>query len=208
MHFLSEITTFIQVVLIDLALAGDNAVVVGMAAASVDAAVRQKVIFWGIGGAVILRAALAIMAVELLQITGLTLAGGLLLLWVCWKMLGDIKGDGGGVEVDGGGAITEGRRYGSAIVRIIVADLSMSLDNVLAVAGAARDDVGALVAGLLISIGLMAVAATLIARLIARYRIISWLGLAIVLIVALDMIWRGTHLLACPGVSFLLCSAA
>jgi len=184
-----------QVVMIDVALAGDNAIVVGIAASRVPAGVRRKVIFWGIAGAVVLRVLFAVIATQLFAIIGLTLAGGILLLWVCWKMYREPRRgcDDEGV-VEGGACRNEGQRslgFRGAVTQIIVADLSMSLDNVLAVAGAAKNNVPILVAGLALSILLMAVAANFIAKLLVRHAWISWLGLAIVLYVALDMIWRG-----------------
>lgn len=192
--FVAAIAAFLQVVLIDIALAGDNAVVVGMAAATVPASIRRKVVFWGVVAAVVLRIALAVIVVELLQIVGLTLAGGLLLLWVCWKMFRDLHGQDSPAQSGGLPAQRASRGvFVRAMVKIIVADLSMSLDNVLAVAGAAKDNVFALVAGLAISVILMAVAASLIARLVTRYRFIGHAGVLVVLLVALDMIWRGGH---------------
>ena len=176
-----------QVLMIDIVLAGDNAVVIGLAAARVPPKLRRKVIFWGLVAAVILRIALAAVAVKLLAIIGLPLAGGILLLWVCWRMWRDIAGtkhhDAPKIE-----ASASARR---AIFQILVADLSMSLDNVLAVAGAARDHLDVLVIGLLMSVGLMGAAATYIAKLLERYRWIAYIGLAIVVYVAVMMVWHG-----------------
>jgi YjbE family integral membrane protein len=184
-----------QVVMIDVALAGDNAIVVGMAASRVAASMRRKVIFWGIAGAVVLRVLFAVIATQLFAIIGLTLAGGILLLWVCWKMYRELRHgrDDEGI-VDGGARRNEPQRsmgFRAAVTQIIAADLSMSLDNVLAVAGAAKNNVPILVAGLALSILLMAVAANFIAKLPVRHAWIGWLGFAIVLYVALEMIWRG-----------------
>jgi YjbE family integral membrane protein len=178
-----------QVVMIDIVLAGDNAVVIGLAAARVPARLRHKVIFLGLAAAVLLRVALAAVAVQLMQIIGLTLAGGILLLWVSWRFWRDISGAHGKpyAQMDAGGSL---RR---AILQIVLADISMSLDNVLAVAGAARGHLDVLAIGLLLSVALMGVAANLIARLLERFRWISYVGLAIVVYVALSMIWSGSH---------------
>ena len=176
-----------QVLMIDVVLAGDNAVVIGLAAARVPLTMRKKVIFWGLIAAVVLRIAMAAVAVQLLAIIGLTLAGGILLLWVCWRMWRDIAGDKDHLapQVE---ATASAKR---AIIQILVADLSMSLDNVLAVAGAARDHLDVLVIGLLMSVGLMGAAANFIARLLERYRWIAYIGLLIVVYVALSMIYHG-----------------
>ncbi|HET7083729.1 MAG TPA: TerC family protein [Rhizomicrobium sp.] len=178
-----------QVLMIDIVLAGDNAVVIGLAAARVPAKLRGKVILWGLVAAVILRVALAVIAVSLMKIIGLTLAGGILLLWVCWRFWRDISG-GKHHQVAAPDATTSIKR---AILQIVLADVSMSLDNVLAVAGAARDHIDVLVIGLLLSVALMGAAANVIARLLDRYRWISYVGLAIVLYVAISMIWHGGH---------------
>jgi YjbE family integral membrane protein len=176
-----------QVLMIDVVLAGDNAVVIGMAAARVPVKLRKKVIFWGLVAAVVLRIAMAAVAVQLLAVIGLTLAGGILLLWVCWRMWRDISGEKhhDAPKID---AAASAKR---AIFQILVADVSMSLDNVLAVAGAARDHLDVLVIGLLMSVGLMGAAANYIARLLERFRWIAYVGLAIVVYVALMMIWHG-----------------
>jgi YjbE family integral membrane protein len=178
-----------QVLMIDIVLAGDNAVVIGLAAARVPTHLRRKVILFGLGAAVLLRVAMAVVAVQLMQVIGLTLAGGILLLWVSWRFWRDISGAHSKhhVEVD---ANTSLRR---AILQITLADVSMSLDNVLAVAGAARDHLDVLAIGLLMSVALMGVAANMIARLLERFRWISYLGLAIVIYVALSMVWSGSH---------------
>jgi len=176
-----------QVLMIDIVLAGDNAVVIGLAAARVPAEMRKKVIFWGLIAAVVLRIAMAAVAVQLLAIIGLTLAGGILLLWVCWRMWRDIAGDKDHIAPQIESAASAKR----AIIQILVADISMSLDNVLAVAGAARDHLDVLVIGLLMSVGLMGAAANFIARLLERYRWIAYIGLAIVVYVALSMIYHG-----------------
>ncbi|HXC54819.1 MAG TPA: TerC family protein [Rhizomicrobium sp.] len=197
----------LQVVLIDIVLAGDNAIVIGMAASRVPQIIRRKVIFWGLVAAVVLRIILATLTVELLEIIGLMFAGGILLLWVCWKLYRDIRDAaeekraqaaaeacgapitdklGGPYSHEAGAAMV--RR---AVVQIAAADLSMSLDNVLAVAGAARNHVVVLAVGLCLSIGLMGVAAAMIARVLNKYPWISYAGLFIVLYVALNMVWRG-----------------
>ena len=187
----AEFAALLQVLLIDVALAGDNAIVVGMAAAGVDPAIRSRVIFWGIAGAVVLRIGLALIAVQLLAVVGLTLAGGLLLLYVCYKMFREIKEgnqDPDALTVD---QSLPRKTFGQALFQIMLADVSMSLDNVLAVAGAAREHPMVLVFGLALSIALMGVAATFIARLLQNHRWIAYVGLAIILYVAGDMIYRG-----------------
>ncbi|WP_181701688.1 TerC family protein [Chthonobacter albigriseus] len=202
-----ELAALAQVIFIDVVLAGDNAIVVGMAAAGVDRSIRRKVIFWGIGGAVLLRIIFALITTQLLAIVGLTLAGGVLLLWVCWKMYREIR-HGGQEERDAERAIDDDpmndaaagvqkKTFGQAMVQIILADVSMSLDNVLAVAGAAQEHLWVLVIGLLLSVGLMGAAATLIANLLAKHRWIAWLGLLVILYVALNMIYRGSAEVAC-----------
>ena len=175
-----------QVVLIDVTLAGDNAVVVGMAVARLAERDRVRAIAVGVGAAAVIRMALSVVAVRLLAVIGLTLAGGLLLAWVCWKMLRELRQAGAAAE--GGGRAKSLRQ---AIVQIAVADLSMSLDNVLAVAGAARAHIWVMVAGLCLSVVLMGVAANFLAGLLHRHRWVAWLGLAIVAYVAVRMIWDG-----------------
>ncbi len=194
-----------NILMIDLTLAGDNAIVVGMAASRVRSDMRAKVIFWGITGAVILRILFSSVAQQMLQVIGLTLAGGLLLLFVSWKMYRQIVGGDqhpiDAVEASFTSDKTTGGETGfwSALWTIILADLSMSLDNVLAVAGAAGESTLVLVIGLAIAIILMAVASTYIAKLLARYPWIAWLGLLIILYVALDMIYRDSHHIACAA---------
>jgi YjbE family integral membrane protein len=186
-EFHQQLLALAQIIFIDLVLAGDNAVVVGLAASRVEPRIRARVIFWGVAGAVILRVLFATVATQMLAIVGLTLAGGILLLWVCWRMYRDITGSKGHAapEIEGNASA---RR---AIFQILVADVSMSLDNVLAVAGAARDHLDVLVIGLLLSVGLMGAAANVIAKLLERYRWIAYIGLAIVVYVAAMMIWHG-----------------
>jgi len=206
--FSTEVTSFFMIIVIDLVMSGDNAIIIGMAAAALPQEMRRRAIIYGIAGAAILRILFASSALYLLNIIGLTLAGGLLLAWVCWRMWRELRdGDGAGdldvldEEENGGGAGAEGPSEAvsadvqptmrRAFVNIVVADLSMSLDNVLAVAGAARDHLGLLVFGLVLSIGLMAVASTYIARILDRHHWIAYIGLAIIVYVAGDMIWRG-----------------
>jgi len=175
-----------QVVMIDIALAGDNAVVVGMAVTGLEAQQRRLAILVGIGGATVIRMALGVVALQLLAIIGLVLAGGVLLLWVCWKMYRELR------HRQTSGAHGEGRKtLRQAMMQIMLADLSMSLDNVLAVAGAANGHTWVLLLGLLLSVVLMGFAANLLARVLERQRWIAWVGLLIVLYVALKMIWEG-----------------
>ncbi len=193
-----SMTAFLQVVMIDLTLAGDNAVVIGLAAAGVPKEQRGKAIAVGILAATVLRIVFALLTTTLLSIVGLLLAGGVLLLWVCWKMWRELihpESDDRGTDVMEGeapsGAPAAPKTLKSAITQIIIADVSMSLDNVLAVAGAAHDHPSVLVFGLALSIALMGFAATFIARLLERHRWIAYVGLAIILFVAAEMIWRG-----------------
>jgi YjbE family integral membrane protein len=184
-----------QVIMIDLVLAGDNAIVVGLAAASVAPEQRKKVIFWGIGAAVILRILFALVTVQLLAIIGLTLAGGILLLWVCWKFWRELRHQEAerraGLDPHNVATPARATTIRAAIVQIAAADVSMSLDNVLAVAGAARENQVVLVIGLLLSVVLMGVAANVISRLLQKYRWLAYVGLLIILYVACDMVWRG-----------------
>jgi YjbE family integral membrane protein len=186
----SGMFALLQVLMIDIVLAGDNAVVIGMAAARVAPALRNKVIFWGLAAAVVLRVMLAAIAIKLLAIVGLTLAGGVLLLWVCWRMWRDIRCAKSGHEDI---KLDENASLKNAILQIVVADVSMSLDNVLGVAGAARNHMDVLIIGLLLSVALMGAAANLVARLLEKVRWISYVGLAIVLYVAVTMVWEGGH---------------
>jgi YjbE family integral membrane protein len=190
---------FLQVIFIDLVLAGDNAVVIGMAAAGLPQRLRMKAIVVGIFAATVLRIAFAAMATQLLAFTGLLLAGGLLLLWVCFKMWQELRG--GHDASDAAEAahraellVHAGARktLGQAVMQIVIADVSMSLDNVLAVAGAAQHHIEALVFGLALSVLLMGLASSLIARLLNRFRWIAWVGLAIIFYVAIRMIYDGT----------------
>ena len=186
------LTVLLQVVMIDLVLAGDNAIVIGLAASGLEAKLRGRAILIGIIAATVLRIAFAAFTIELLEIVGLLLAGGVLLLWVCWKMWRELRNSrrATSAEVASGGTLAP-KTLWQAAWQIIVADVSMSLDNVLAVAGAAREHPAALVFGLGLSIVMMGVAATLIARLLERHRWITYIGLAVILYVAGDMIYRG-----------------
>jgi YjbE family integral membrane protein len=188
MDWTQDLVALAQVVMIDVALAGDNAVVVGLAVAGLPARQKRPAILLGIGGATVIRIAMGAVALQLLAIIGLLLAGGILLLWVCWKMFRELRRT-HRIAIDGTGTKT----LGQAMVQIVLADVSMSLDNVLAVAGAAHDRFWVLVTGLLLSVGLMGLAAGLIARLLERHRWIAWVGLLIVMYVALTMIWHGGH---------------
>ncbi len=183
-----------MVLFIDVVLAGDNAIVVGMAAAGLPADQRKKAIFWGIIAATIMRIAFASITVQLLQIVGIVLAGGILLLWVCWKMYRELRESShGDADAHADAAPPQRKTLRQAITQILVADISMSLDNVLAVAGAAKDHPYILIIGLAVSVVLMGVAATLIARLLDKNRWIAWVGLLVILYVALNMIYEGTH---------------
>ncbi len=176
-----------QVLFIDLVLAGDNAVVVGMAVAGLPEAQKNRAILIGIGLATVLRIGFAFLTVQLLDVVGLLFAGGVLLLWVSWKMYRELRG------ADDAPAVMHVKTLREALIQIVLADLSMSIDNVLAVAGAAREHPWVLAVGLLISVILMGVAARLIARLLERYRWIAWAGLLTVVYVALKLIWEGGH---------------
>lgn len=183
-----DIIAIAEVILIDVALAADNAIVVGLAAARVPPQKRQQAIIWGISGAVVLRLLFAGLMTELFSIIGLTLAGGLLLLWVCWKMFRELRGLAHATATP-----APSSALWRAVLRMAVADISMSLDNMLAIAGAARGRFVVLAVGLIVSVTLMAIASTLLAKLLARLPWIAWLGLMIVVFVAFDMIWRGVH---------------
>jgi YjbE family integral membrane protein len=205
-----QLVALSQIIIIDFVLAGDNAIVVGMAASRVHPSIRAKVILLGVGGAVVLRILFAAVATQLLTIVGLTLAGGILLLWVCWKMYREIAlqapapafaGHGGGTIPPAVQTLT----FGAALMQIVVADVSMSLDNVLAVAGAAKGAIWVLVVGLTIAVAFMALLSAYIAKILARYHWITWIGLAIVLYVAMEMIWTGTHQVGCQFVPKAAC---
>jgi YjbE family integral membrane protein len=179
--------TLAQVILIDVTLAGDNAVVVGLAVAGLPKRQRAPAIAAGVAAAALIRIVLSVVAVRLLAVLGLTLAGGLLLLWVCWKMFRELRHS----RKHGQAGARPDKSLRHAIMQITVADLSMSLDNVLAVAGAAHAHLWIMVSGLVLSVVLMGVAASVLARLLTRYRWIAWIGLATVVFVSLRMIWQG-----------------
>jgi YjbE family integral membrane protein len=196
----------LQVMAIDLVLAGDNAIVIGLAAAGLAKEQRARAILIGIIAATVLRIFFALMTTQLLALTGLLLAGGLLLLWVCWKMWTELRNGHGeevraeealtGMDLNADGTVAGGgptKTLKQAAWQIVIADVSMSLDNVLAVAGAAHDHPTVLVIGLVMSIALMGLAASFVARLLNKHRWIAYVGLAIILYVALEMIWRGWH---------------
>lgn len=204
-----------QIIMIDVVLAGDNAVVVGLAASRVNPVIRGKVIFWGIAAAVILRILFAGITMQLLAIKGIMLLGGALLFYVCWNMYRELRGGHqaephslGAAAVEdpkGDGTKIKEMSFWAAVTQITIADVSMSLDNVLAVAGAAKGNTVILVIGLAIAIVLMAVAANYIAQLLAKYPWISWVGLAIIVYVAAQMSWHGIHDLGCLYVSPEVC---
>lgn len=186
MDWTTDLVTLAQVVMIDIALAGDNAVVVGMAVAGLPPKQKRPAILAGIGAATLIRVGLGAIALKLLAIIGLLLAGGLLLLWVCWRMYRELRHPHHTRE-------RKAKTLREAVLQILLADVSMSLDNVLAVAGAAHDRFWILATGLVLSVALMGLAADLVARLLERYRWIAWVGLGIVLYVAISMIWHGGH---------------
>ncbi len=199
------LTALMQVIAIDLVLAGDNAIVIGLAAAGLPRELRARAILIGIGAATVLRIAFALMTTQLLALTGLLLAGGILLLWVCWKMWRELRAGHAAEQIaaeealtdtdlNQDGAVAAGmprKTFVQAATQIVVADVSMSLDNVLAVAGAARDHFQVLVIGLVLSIALMGLASTWIARIIGRYHWIAYAGLAVIFYVSLKMIYDG-----------------
>jgi YjbE family integral membrane protein len=206
LHDFSNITepaafaAFIQVLLIDLVLAGDNAIVVGALAAGLPPEQRRRVILIGVGAALVLRIGFALVVQQLLGIVGLVLAGGVLLLWVAWRMWRDIKGHGAGdsagspeVIGDEQSGVVAAKSFASAAWGVAIADVSMSLDNVLAVAGAAREHPGILIVGLIFAVAMMGVAANILAKYIERYKWIAWVGLLVILYVAGKMIWDGWH---------------
>jgi len=186
------ISAFFQVLMIDIVLAGDNAIVVGALAAGLPPESRRKVIMIGIIAALILRIIFALMVTKLLSFSeyGLVLAGGLLLLWVAWRMWRELHRGDPGHDAEG---ITVPRSFASAAWSVAVADVSMSLDNVLAVAGAAREHPYVLIVGLILSVALMGIAANVIAQYIERYRWIAYIGLLVIVYVAGKMIWEGAH---------------
>ena len=187
-----QITILLQIIFIDLVLAGDNAIIIGMVASQFPPDQRKKIIFWGIGGAVILRIILTLITAYLLQITGLRMIGGLLLLYIVYKLYTDVIKNSGNEESN---IKVDNSSFFKAIFTVLLADFTMSLDNVLGVAGAAGDHYGLLVFGLVLSIVLMATAATLISGWIKKYRWIAWLGLLAILIVAVELIYTDIKIL-------------
>jgi YjbE family integral membrane protein len=200
----SALFALAQVLMINVVLSGDNAVVIGMVAARVEHKNRSRVILWGMVAAVLLRVLLALVAVDLLNILGLSLAGGIILLWVAWRLYRDIReqnAEKSGLEAmeahrrpgHGDAAATAAVPLRSAITQIAIADISMSVDNVLAIAGAANQNIPVLVIGLIVSIALMGVAATYIARLLQRYPALSYVGVVLIVYVGAKMIWDGSE---------------
>ena len=186
-----QIVIFFQIVFIDLVLAGDNAIIIGMVASKFPLDKRKKIIFWGIGAAIILRIIFTLLTAYLLQITGLRLIGGILLLYICYKLYVDVIKDS---SKDNEDIKIDNSSFFKAITTVILADITMSLDNVLGVAGAARDHYTLLVFGLVLSIILMATAATLISKWIKKYRWIGWIGLFAILFVAIELIYTDLKL--------------
>lgn len=191
-------SALLSVILLDLVLAGDNAIVVGALAAGLPDKQRKKVIAIGVIAALVLRIVFALMVTWLMGIVGLVLAGGLLLLWVAWKMYRDIRGHGPGespgspeVPGDSHSGVRAAKSFAGAAWAVAIADVSMSLDNVLAVAGAAKDHPGIMIVGLIFAVALMGVAANIVAQYIERYRWIAWVGLAVIIYVAVKMIYEG-----------------
>tara|TARA_B110001454_G_scaffold200216_1_gene205648 strand:- start:636 stop:1211 length:576 start_codon:yes stop_codon:yes gene_type:complete len=186
-----QIIIFFQIIFIDLVLAGDNAIIIGMVASQFPIEQRKKIIFWGISAAVILRIFFTLITVYLLQITGLRLVGGILLLYICYKLYVDVvknnNEDNKNIKVDNSSFL-------KAITTVIIADVTMSLDNVLGVAGAARDHYILLIFGLVLSIALMATAATLISGWIKKYKWIAWIGLVAILVIAIELIYTDIKL--------------
>lgn len=197
----------LQVIGIDLVLAGDNAIVIGLAAAGLPKEQRAKAILVGIGAATIMRIGFALLTTQLLAVVGLLLAGGILLLWVCWKMWQELREGAhehdveamealANEDIDADGAVADDapkKTFAQAAWQIVIADVSMSLDNVLAVAGAAKDHPTVLIIGLALSIAMMGLAASFIAKLLNKHRWIAFVGLAIIIYVALKMMWEGWH---------------
>ncbi|MET0183759.1 MAG: YjbE family putative metal transport protein [Caulobacterales bacterium] len=199
----SAAAAFVQVVLIDLALAGDNAVAVGLAAAGLPDKQRKQAIFWGIVGALVLRIGFALVTVQLLEFRGILLAGGLLLFWVAWRMWQDLQAhrtpspfetpEEAAHVAEEAAHVAPKASFGRALLTIVVADVSMSLDNVLAVAGVSRHEPMIMAFGLILAVALMGVAATVIARIIEKHRWIAYVGIAIILFAALRMVWEDSH---------------
>jgi len=193
MELFDASSKLLQILFVDLVLAGDNAIVIGMVASRFTPEYRKKVIFWGVGVAVIMRVVFALLTVELLKITGLTLIGGLLLLWICWKLWQELRESGAreAESTEEQNVVQENPPLMSAVWQIIIADLSMSIDNVVAVAGIADGDSVLLVIGLALSVLFMMFFATFIANLLEKHRWIGYLGLAVIFYVALKLIYGG-----------------
>lgn len=196
------LTALLEIIIINIVLSGDNAIVIGLAAAGLPVEQRQRAILIGIIAATGMRIVFALIATQLLEVQGLVLAGGLLLLWVCWKMYTELRSHQADADAHSGGtgSMVPEKTLRTAVMQIVVADVSMSIDNVLAIAGIARDHIGLMVVGLIISIVLMAVASSFIAKMIERYRWIGYVGLAILIYVALKMVYEGGHELMAAGV--------
>ena len=186
-----QVVIFFQIVFIDLVLAGDNAIIIGMVASQFPADQKKKIIFWGIGAAIVLRIIFTLLTAYLLQITGLRLIGGILLLYICYKLYADVIRNNSSNNED---IKIDNSSFLKAITTVILADITMSLDNVLGVAGAARDHYVLLIFGLVLSIVLMATAATLISKWIKKYRWIGWIGLFAILFVAIELIYTDIKL--------------
>ena len=188
---IEQLIIFFQIVFIDLVLAGDNAIIIGMVASQFKDDIRKKIIFWGIGAAIVLRIIFTLLTAYLLQINGLKTIGGLLLFYIAYKLYIDVIKKGSSAEKK---IKTDGSNIYKAITTVIIADISMSLDNVLGVAGAARDHYILLVFGLILSIVLMATVATIISKLIKKHRWVGWLGLVAILVVAIELIYSDLKL--------------
>jgi len=188
---IEQLIIFFQIVFIDLVLAGDNAIIIGMVASQFKDDIRKKIIFWGIGAAIVLRIIFTLLTAYLLQINGLKTIGGLLLFYIAYKLYKDVIKEGINDEKK---IKTDGSNIYKAITTVIIADISMSLDNVLGVAGAARDHYSLLVFGLILSIVLMATVATIISKLIKKHKWIGWLGLVAILVVAIELIYTDLKL--------------
>ena len=191
---ITELNAFFQVILVDLIFAGDNAIVVGLAAAGLAPEQRRRAIFWGIAAAAVLRILFAILTVQLLSILGLLVIGGCLLLWVCWKLWRELREHQSSLSPSEGLSSSSrppSKSMRQALTQIVIADITMSLDNVLAVAGVAREHIGVLVFGLALSVAFMGLAATFIARLLERHRWVGYAGLLLILYVAVVMIYDG-----------------
>jgi len=189
---LDAFSVFVQVIFVDLVLAADNAIIVAMVASRVPPEIRQKVIFMGIAAAVVMRIGFSLIAIQLLAVPGLKLVGGLLLLWVCWKLWQEIRKPEEDEESATDQESTQFTSINTAIFQIVLADLSMSIDNVLAIAGLSRDYPLILVFGLVLSVAFMIFAATLISKVVEKYPLVTYIGLAIIFYVALQMVYEGT----------------